>query len=224
MKYIPLIILGIKYFKNYCHFGLSLAIVFGKKEQVLIEEITMAKEEKGAEAKAKPKKKPMLLFALIGVGALLLLGGGGFFAWKIFMAPKSNTPTDNAHGGGAAKNGHGGSEAKEGEKGGGEGGATIILEPFLVNLADQDANRYLKASIRILVANAEVAKKASENEVLMPRLRDSILNILSTKVANEIISNEGKQKLKKEILEKINEFIPEKAAKEIFFTDFVVQL
>jgi flagellar protein FliL len=184
----------------------------------------MAKEEKGAEAKAKPKKKPMLLFALIGVGALLLLGGGGFFAWKMFMAPKSSASTESAHGGGEAKNGHGVSGAKEGEKGSTEGGATINLEPFLVNLADQDANRYLKASIRILVANAEVAKKANENEVLMPRLRDTILNILSTKVANEIISNEGKQKLKKEILEKINEFIPEKAAKEIFFTDFVVQL
>ncbi len=183
----------------------------------------MAKEEKGTEVKAKPKKKPVLFFALIGAGALILLVGGGIGIWKLFLAPKSSASSTASHSGGETKGGPGGANQKEAEKAL-EGGATINLEPFLVNLADQDANRYLKATIRILVTNAEVAKKASESEILMPRLRDTILSILSTKMANEIINNEGKQKLKKEILEKINEFLPEKAAKEVFFTDFVVQL
>jgi flagellar FliL protein len=182
----------------------------------------MAKEDKPADAKAKPKKKPILLFAIIGVVVLALLGGGGFFAWKMFMAPKA---ANLAAAGNSKAGGPGGGENKGGESSGeAEGGGTINLDPFLVNLADQDANRYLKTTIRILVTNAETAKKVSENEIMTPRLRDTILSILSTKVANEIINNDGKQKLKKEILEKINGFLPGKCAKDIFFTDFVVQL
>ncbi len=186
----------------------------------------MAKEDKTADAKAKPKKKPILLFAIIGVVVLALLGAGGFFAWKMFVAPKGGNQATAAHGGENSKaGGHGGGENKEGESSGvAEGGGTINLDPFLVNLADQDANRYLKTTIRVLVTNAETAKKVSESEVMTPRLRDTILSVLSTKIANEIINNDGKQKLKKEILEKINGFLPGKCAKEIFFTDFVVQL
>jgi flagellar FliL protein len=183
----------------------------------------MAKDDKAADAKPKPKKKPLMLFAIIGVVVLVLFGGGGFFAWKKLSAPKAenqaaapgNQETKGSHSGGEAK-GQNGTET--------EGGGTITLEPFLVNLADQDANRYLKTSIRILVTEAEIAKKIAENEVMMPRMRDTILSILSTKVANEIINNDGKLKLKKEILGKVNEFLPGKCAKDIFFTDFVVQL
>jgi flagellar FliL protein len=186
----------------------------------------MAKEDKTADAKAKPKKKPHLLLVIIGVVVLALLGGGGFLAWKMFMPPKVGNQAAATHGAvGPQASGHSGGENKGGEPSGAEtGGGTISLDPFLVNLSDQDSNRYLKATIRILVNNAEMAKKISENDVITPRLRDTILSILSTKVANEIINNDGKQKLKKEILEKINGFLPEKCAKDIFFTDFVVQL
>jgi flagellar FliL protein len=187
----------------------------------------MAKDEKAADAKGKKKKKPMLLIIIIII-AVILLGGGGFFAWKM-MSGKSAPAAQGTQGAeSGAKGGHGGgssgghgSEGKEGEV---SGGATITLEPFLVNLADKDANRYLKTTIRILVTTPVVAKEVSESDVTMPRIRDHILSILSNKMAADITTNEGKQQLKKEIIEKVNEFLPEKCAQEVFFTDFVVQL
>lgn len=177
----------------------------------------MAKEEKTAEVpKAKGKKKPILLFVIVGVGALVL-GMGGFVAFKI-MTNKSAAAQANP----AAKEGH----AAGGEAAGGEGakiGGTITFDPFLVNLADKDANCYVKVTMRILVSDAEAAKTVSASDVLMPKMRDAILSILSSKLAADIITNEGKQSLKKEIMAKVNESLPGKIATDVFFTDFVVQ-
>jgi flagellar FliL protein len=191
-----------------------------------MEQIHMAKDEKAAETKGKKKKKPMLLIIILAA-AVVLLGGGGFFAWKM-MSGKSAPAAQGGQGTeSSAKESH--AQGKSGGHGGeGQaaeiGGATITLEPFLVNLADKDANRYLKTTIRILVTTEIVAKEINESDVMMPRIRDHILSILSNKMAVEITTNEGKQQLKKEIVEKVNEFLPDKCAKEVFFTDFVVQL
>jgi flagellar FliL protein len=103
-------------------------------------------------------------------------------------------------------------------------GATLTLEPFLVNLADKDTSRYLKTTIQVLVPSKEVVEKITLAGVYVPKMRDAVLSILTTKVADDVITPEGKQKLKKEIIEKLNEFLPEKAATDVFFTDFVVQL
>jgi flagellar FliL protein len=128
----------------------------------------------------------------------------------------------NAHTAPPPRESHGGGGTEGGE--GSKAGATITLEPFLVNLADKESSRYLKTSIRILVSDAETAKTVNGSDIFMPRMRDTILSILSTKMASDIVNNEGKQKLKKEIIDKVNEFIPGKSATDVFFTDFVVQL
>ena len=82
----------------------------------------------------------------------------------------------------------------------------------------------MKTTNQILVPSKEVAEKIITAGIHVPRMRDAILSILTTKVADDVITNEGKQKLKKEIIEKLNEFLPDKPASDVFFTDFVVQL
>jgi len=78
--------------------------------------------------------------------------------------------------------------------------------------------------VRLLVTDKEIAEKLAKGDVLMPKMRDTILTILSTKTAADITTNEGKEKLKEEILTRVNQFLPEEDAKEVFFTDFVIQL
>ena len=179
-----------------------------------------------AAAGAAPKKSKMMLIIILLL--VVVAGAGGFFGWKYFKAKADTTAHANA-------SGHGEEESddeekpkkskkkkKEKEKGH-EEGATVNFEPFLVNLADKEASRYVKTSIRLLVANKESAESIAKGETLMPRMRDTILTLLSAKTAEEMTSNEGKEKLKKEILEKVNEYLPEDGAEEVFFTDFVVQ-
>jgi flagellar FliL protein len=177
-----------------------------------------------AAAGAAPKKSKMMLIIILLL--VVVAGAGGFFGWKYFKAKADMTAQ-------AAASGHdqeessdeekpkkGKKKKKEKEKGG--EGATVNLEPFLVNLADKEASRYVKTSIRLLVPSKEAAETIAKGETLMPRMRDTILTLLSTKTAEEMTSNEGKEKLKKEILEKVNEYLPE-GAEDVFFTDFVVQ-
>jgi len=178
---------------------------------------------------ATPKKSKLMLIIILVL--VVVAGAGGFFGWKYFKSAKADTIAQDA------ASGHGEEESgdeekpkkgkkkkkKENEKEHEDEGATINFEPFLVNLADKEAIRYVKTSIRLLVANKESAETIAKGETLMPRLRDTILTLLSTKTAEEMTSNEGKEKLKKEILEKVNEYLPEEGAEEVFFTDFVVQ-
>jgi flagellar protein FliL len=184
----------------------------------------MASQTEGA----TPKKSKLGLVLIVLV--ILMAGAAGFFGWQYFKGSKANasaqadsshveeevaeSPNTKHEKGKSPKSGH--KEAPD--------GATINFEPFLVNLADKDASRYLRTTIRVEVASKETAERLTSGEVLISKIRDAILNILCTKISTDIVTSEGKEKLKKEILEKLNSFIPEQPAQDVFFTDFVVQL
>jgi flagellar FliL protein len=175
-----------------------------------------------APAPAKSKVKLLLIVVLVAA-----LGAGGFFGWRYFTGSSTKA---SASGDGHGEKAGGGSESK-GEGGhaeGGEGGNTenVILnfEPFLVNLADKESYRYLRVTIRLHVATKSAAEKITSTEVLNSQIRDSILSILTSKVADQIITSEGKEQLKQEITDKLNTFLPGKPVKGVFFSDFVVQL
>jgi len=177
---------------------------------------------------AAPKKSKSKMMLIIILLLVVVAGAGGFFGWKHFNSAKADTTAHSAASGHDEEESGDEEKLKKGkkkkkEKEHGDEGATVNFEPFLVNLADKEASRYVKTSIRLLVANKESAETIAKGETLMPRMRDTILTLLSTKTAEEMTSNEGKEKLKKEILEKVNEYLPEEGAEEVFFTDFVVQ-
>ncbi len=192
----------------------------------------MAKEDpkgnKTAPAAEAPKaKKSKLSGILLGL-VVLLAGGMAFLGWNYFRLHKANAASQSAVSSGAPQGQDSEHSKKDSSKPDGKTGAvegaTLTLEPFLVNLADKDTSRYLKTTIQILVPSKEVAEKINTAGIHVPKMRDAILGILTTKVADDVITNEGKQKLKKEIIEKLNEFLPDKPASDVFFTEFVVQL
>jgi flagellar FliL protein len=192
----------------------------------------MAKDEPKGNKAAPPAETPKpaksklrwILLALV----VVLTGAGGFLGWNYFKMHKASASSHSASETEATVEAGSDHSKKDPVKGKGKAdtgeGATVTLEPFLVNLADKDTSRYLKTTIQILVPGKEFAEKITTGGVFVPRMRDTILGILTTKVADDVITNEGKQKLKKEIIEKLNEFLPEKSANDVFFTDFVVQL
>lgn len=117
-------------------------------------------------------------------------------------------------------------EAKEekDKKKGKEGKAVpkplLRLDTFIVNLADQDASRYLRITLELELMD-EVTLQ--EIEKRMAPVRDAILGILPTKKAQEIISAEGKQALKNQLMEAINKVLTKGKITNIYYTEFVIQ-
>lgn len=132
-----------------------------------------------AETKDVPKKSKKTLIIAI-VGAVVLLAGGGGGAWWFFGRGEPD------HEAAAAQ-----AEAKR------EAARVFVtLENFVVNLADRDSDRYAQVGVVLEVESKEVETRLAAK---MPAVRNEILLLLSSKVASQLTSREGKQKLAEEI-------------------------
>lgn len=102
--------------------------------------------------------------------------------------------------------------------------AVLPLEPFVVNLADPDTARYLRIKISLMVDDKAKLKELSENLPLQMKVRDVILQSLTAKTSHDLINEEGKNKLRQEIREKIADYFQEPKLVDVMFTEFVIQL
>lgn len=99
-------------------------------------------------------------------------------------------------------------------------GPLFSLDTFIVNLADQDRNRYLRVTMDLELLEATGADRLTER---LSQVRDSILMILPSKRFDDISSMEGKTALRDEIIAKLNSLYSKEVVSNIFFTEFVVQ-
>ena len=102
--------------------------------------------------------------------------------------------------------------------------AVLPLDPFVVNLADTDAARYLRIKINLMVDDKTKTKEILDNQALQLKVRDVILQSLTAKTSRDLINEDGKNKLRKEIQEKIAVYFREPKLVEVMFTEFVIQL
>ena len=155
------------------------------------------KEEVKENEEEKPKKSKLKLI-IIGV-LVLLLGVGGFFGYSKYKKSNAN-------------------------KAGKEEQVSIIipLKSFVVNLFDKRGmgKRYLKISMELEVGKEEDRVKVKNN---IPKLRDTVLILLSSKTLKEVNTMEGKLELKNAIILRMNQILGNKTARRIYFTEFVVQ-
>ncbi|MDH7603116.1 MAG: flagellar basal body-associated FliL family protein [Armatimonadota bacterium] len=145
--------------------------------------------------------KGKLLFILIaGVLIIALLAGIGVFVLK---------------GKGHSKKGHGKKE---------EPTQPLALGEFVVNLADRDELRYLKTSIVLAVTGKVPSAGGHGGETgPSPAVRDAVITVLSSKRFADLITPQGKQKLKKELVAAVNERLHECKAVDVYFSDFAMQ-
>jgi flagellar FliL protein len=73
----------------------------------------------------------------------------------------------------------------------------VPLEPFVVNLADKESDRFAQVGITLEVDDPQFA---DELKAYMPAIRNGILMVLAHKTSAELLSQEGKIALQKEIL------------------------
>jgi flagellar protein FliL len=105
-----------------------------------------------------------------------------------------------------------------------EKSAVIPLEPFVVNLADPDAARYLRIKISLMVDDKNKVKEVAENQALQLKVRDVILESLTAKRSQDLINTEGKNKLRHEIQDKVAVYFRSPKLVDVMFTEFVIQL
>jgi flagellar protein FliL len=148
-----------------------------------------------------------LIMAAIG---LVLIGGGGGGAWWWMHRAEAAAPNEAE-----AKQAH--HETEPGDTG------VLGLEPFLVNLADADAPRFLRVTLRLVIAGKAAATELSEDEMSRVRLRSAILELLTEQTSNVLVTPEGKTALKKAIVERCAKAVTEVKVVDVLFSEFVVQ-
>lgn len=162
----------------------------------------------------KPKKNKLILMIIITLIIIILLLGGAFY----FMtknsteieAPQDIPQAPQVNAGGALQTNPNYIRV----------GSIYQLDQFIVNLLTQSGRRYLKTTIGL-----EMTKPELQNELNLKRapIRDTIVEILSSKSLEEVSTTRGKEKLKEEIVQRINEFLVDGKIRNVFFIDFVIQ-
>lgn len=165
-----------------------------------------AKAEPKVEAAAPVNSKKKLII-IGGLVAVLAAGGGG--AWVMLKGDGD----------------HEEAPAKSKQKSAKLGPPTYVtLEPFTVNLQQENGEQYLQVAVTVQVGGLEDSENIKNN---MAKVRSRVLLLLSSKRASEINTPEGKQQLSQEILETIKEPFdrrgPEQDVVEVLFTSFIIQ-
>ena len=141
-------------------------------------------------AKSGGKKKLVLMVAV----AALVLGGGGVGA--LLYMKKQKAAAEEA----AAAAEDGDAEAApakhEKKKEKGEKPVFIPMDPFVVNLADHDADRYAQIGITLEVPDEHVGE---EIKTYLPAIRNNILLLLAHKSSADLAGGDGKELLAKQI-------------------------
>jgi flagellar protein FliL len=73
----------------------------------------------------------------------------------------------------------------------------VPLEPFVVNLADRDVDRFAQIGVTLQVEDARIAE---ELKLYLPAVRSGILMVLAHKTSKQLLDRQGKEQLVAEIL------------------------
>jgi len=149
-------------------------------------------------------------FLVAGV-ALVVLAGGGTAAMLML-------------GSGGRKAEAAAVQARPGGSGGGQAAESLVsFETFVVNLADPGGDRFLKATIRAVLSDPQVAEELQRDELTRSRVRDRIISVLTSKTVEDVASPGGKDSLRQQLQREINQSLPDDVVSEVLFVEFVVQ-
>ncbi|MCE5198767.1 MAG: flagellar basal body-associated FliL family protein [Armatimonadota bacterium] len=99
----------------------------------------------------------------------------------------------------------------------------MTLGEFVVNLADTNQVRYLKTIIVIDVEGAVKSEGGEKEASADPKLRDAVIEVLSSKCFSDLNQPGGKEKLKKDIITAVNKRLEEAKAVDVYFSEFAMQ-
>lgn len=129
-----------------------------------------------------------------------------------------------------------------------ERGPILDLGEFILNLSDPGRSRYLKVNVALELTRKEtdphpepaggggghggghgapadpMAAIEGEMNQFKPAIRDAVISVLSSKTADELLSQEGKEQSKEQLKEAVNGiFAGEREVIRVSFGNFIVQ-
>lgn len=188
----------------------------------------MAKDAKpAAEGADAPKGKSKKLFIIILAALLVLaLAGGGTAFMLTKNADHADDDEDIAEE--PVK-----SKKKDKKKDAHALPVFINLEAFTVNLVPETGDQYLQVALSLELEDAAADPVLKS---LMPKIRNNITLLLSSKKASELLPKEGKVNLAETLKDEINSAIeppvknkkgeliaPDGPVKSVLFTSFIIQ-
>lgn len=145
-----------------------------------------------------PKGKKKLIIIIAAAVAVLALGGGG----AALMLSKKKAAAEEAE-----------LDAEEGQAPVAKAAVKfdpkavpvfVPLDPFTVNLADRDAERYAQIGITL---ELDDAKTGEALKVYMPAIRNHILLAIADRTAGELMGREGKTRLAERVKREVSKAI-----------------
>jgi flagellar FliL protein len=100
-------------------------------------------------------------------------------------------------------------------------GRVVALDSVVVNVAQTEGRRYLKATVHIEVPEED--KVVKEVESRKPQLLDLIVATLTKKTLSEVTAPEALDRLRGEVLERVTQALGPDRVRQVFITEFVVQ-
>ncbi len=179
----------------------------------------MADENKAPAAPPTDSSKNPLLMILMIVN-ICAMGTIAFFQWK-FMDMEAKRPDLTQllkEKDAAAPESEAGSEAKTADVVKKEN--LLPLDNFTVNLAQGEGPRRYVRLDAVLKMSEDA--KVPEFEARKPQIRDTIISILNTKRAEDLLKKEGKSYLKEEIKASINSFLVDGRVEDIYYISFQI--
>ncbi len=166
----------------------------------------MAQDAVKTEGEAPKSKKKLLIIIIAAVLILAVVGGGAAF---LLLGKKPDTEQTE------------GQEEAE-EQADKHPPIYEKLETFTVNLVDGET--FLQVEIHLLVADKAVQDNI---KLRMPEIRDGLLRLLSSKMADELSTLEGKDKLSEEVAKSVNDVLgvskASKGVRKVLFNAFIIQ-
>ncbi len=177
------------------------------KEKVKAEEAPNIKTEPAVESgnKSGGMLKLIIIFGIMQV----MLAAGAFLAIKMVVLPKTaalaEKPAEEAKAAPVE------SEPRE----------IYLVDNIIVNPAGTNGTRYLSTSIGLEIEKSEESVEHMREKT--PVVRDILIAVFSSKSLEELGSGEGKELIRKDILEKVNQALSPGSVSKVFFVDYVLQ-
>ncbi len=144
----------------------------------------------------KPRRKlPKKLLVILAIVGVLLAGAAA--ATVVVLKKKAAFAAALAGENGTLAADEARALQDQGRRNPGKPPTFLPLDPFVVNLADREQERYAQIGITLQIDNAEVAEQL---KAYMPAIRNGVLMILAHKSSAELLERAGKEQLAAEIM------------------------
>jgi len=174
-----------------------------------------------AAATPAPKSSKKIIFIVVGVVVLLIAIGVPVAFLTMKSPPPGNEQLDADA---ATEDGEEESLTAEGEddeealeEGEEAIGAIFPLDTFVVNLS---GNRYIRVQIQLEFVERDIPRRFYTR--LVP-VRDGIIALLATRSPEDLSSQKGRDNLKNDVKQMVNEVLRREEIKRVYFTQFVIQ-